>query len=107
MNRYQFEDLISAYIENELSLSKRKEVESYLAENPHEDKLVNQISLNIQTLKNSPKVTTKENFNKRLLKRIKKWSGGYGGLVAGGSAQPIPEPRTHTLGSLESLIEDP
>ena len=71
MDRYQFEDLISAYIENELSLSKRKEVESYLAENPHEDKLVKQISLNIQTLKNSPKITTKENFNKRLLERIK------------------------------------
>ena len=71
MDRYQFEDLISAYIENELSLSKRKEVESYLAENPHENKLVKQISLNIQTLKNSPKITTKENFNKRLLERIK------------------------------------
>ena len=71
MDRYQFEDLISAYIENELSLSKRKEVESYLAENPHEDELVKQISLNIQTLKNSPKIITKENFNKRLLERIK------------------------------------
>ena len=71
MDRYQFEDLISAYIENELSLSKRKEVESYLAENPHEEELVKQISLNIQTLKNSPKIITKENFNKRLLERIK------------------------------------
>ena len=28
MNRYQFEDLISEYIENELSLSKRKEFEA-------------------------------------------------------------------------------
>ena len=34
MNRYQFEDLISEYIENELSLSKRKEFETYLEENP-------------------------------------------------------------------------
>ena len=71
MDRYQFEDLISAYIENELSLSKRKEVESYLAENPQESKLVNQVSLNIKTLKNSPKIAANENFNNRLLQRIK------------------------------------
>ena len=71
MNRYQFEDLISAYIENELSLSKRKEVEFYLAENPLEEKLLKQVSLNMKTLKNSPKISAKENFNKRLLERIK------------------------------------
>tara|TARA_B100000035_G_C20808639_1_gene468860 strand:- start:3 stop:536 length:534 start_codon:yes stop_codon:yes gene_type:complete len=71
MDRYQFEDLLSAYIENELSLSKRKEVESYLAENPDKEKLVKQVSLNIKTLNNSPKMTAKENFNKRLLERIK------------------------------------
>ena len=71
MDRYQFEDLISAYIENELSLSKRKEVESYLAENPLEEKLIKQVSLNMKTLKNSPKIFAKENFNKRLLERIK------------------------------------
>ena len=63
MDRYQFEDLISAYIENELSLSKRKEVESYLAENPLEEKLIKQVSLNMKTLKNSPKISAKENFN--------------------------------------------
>ena len=71
MDRYQFEDLISAYIENELSLSKRKEVESYLAENPLEEKLIKQVSLNMKALKNSPKITAKENFNKKLLERIK------------------------------------
>ena len=71
MDRYQFEDLISAYIENELSLSKRKEVGLYLAENPHEDQLVKQISLNINALKNLPKISAKENFNKKLLERIK------------------------------------
>ena len=34
MNRYQFEDLISEYIENELSFSKRKEFESFLKDEP-------------------------------------------------------------------------
>ena len=71
MDRYQFEDLISAYIENELSLSKRKELESYLTENPREEQLIKQVSLNMKTLKNSPKITVKENFNNRLLERIK------------------------------------
>jgi len=71
MNRYQFEDLISAYIENELPLSKRKEVEAYLAKNPPEKKLIKQVSLNIKILKKSPKITAKENFNKMLLERIK------------------------------------
>jgi len=71
MDRYQFEDLISAYIENELSLNKRKEVESYLAKNPLQKKLIKQISFNMKTLKNSPKIAAKENFNKKLLERIK------------------------------------
>ena len=71
MDRYQFEDLISAYIENELSLSKRKEVESFLAENPLEEKLVKQVSLNIKVLNNLPEISAKENFNKGLLERIR------------------------------------
>ena len=34
MNRYQFEDLITDYLENKLTLSKRKEMDKYLKENP-------------------------------------------------------------------------
>ena len=33
MNRYEFENLISDYLDGELSFSKRKEFESYLEEN--------------------------------------------------------------------------
>ena len=40
MNRYQFEDLISEYVENELSLSKRIEFEAYLEENTDAQYLV-------------------------------------------------------------------
>ena len=36
MNRYQFEDLISEYIDNEITLSKRKEFEDYMKDNPME-----------------------------------------------------------------------
>jgi hypothetical protein len=34
MDRYQFEDLVSDYIENKISMSQRKQVEAYLEENP-------------------------------------------------------------------------
>ena len=33
MNRYQYEDLISSYIDNEITLSKRKEYERYRENN--------------------------------------------------------------------------
>ena len=33
MNRYQFEDLISSYIENDLPIRKRKEFEDYIQNN--------------------------------------------------------------------------
>ena len=71
MDRYQFEDLISAYIENELSLNERKKVDLYLAHNPSKAELVKQIRLNLETLKKTPKKTTKHNFNAKLLDRIK------------------------------------
>ena len=40
MNRHQFEDLISSYIENEITLSKRKEFERYMKDNPDSVELV-------------------------------------------------------------------
>ena len=51
MNQYQFEDLISEYVENKLTLSKRKEIEEYLKENPKAVIKVNQVRENILVLK--------------------------------------------------------
>tara|TARA_B100001250_G_C19793732_1_gene787778 strand:+ start:1639 stop:2184 length:546 start_codon:yes stop_codon:yes gene_type:complete len=70
MNRYQFEDLISEYIENELSLSKRKEFEAYLDENPDGKELVESIRSNIAKMKTIPKEVASSDFNDRLLARI-------------------------------------
>ena len=50
MNRYQFEDLISSYIENEITLKKRKEFERYMKDNPDSEKLVSAIKGNIVNL---------------------------------------------------------
>ena len=51
MNRYQFEDLISDYLENSLSLTKRKEFELYLSKNPGAADLVNQVRNNMLEIK--------------------------------------------------------
>ena len=52
MNRYEFEDLISDYIENSLSLSKRKEFENYLTEDPEAQSLVDHVRSTIDQLRN-------------------------------------------------------
>ncbi len=71
MNRYQFEDLISEYIENELSLSKRKEFETYLKENPDASSLVDSVRYTMDTMRSLPKVKANPKFNERLMTRIK------------------------------------
>ena len=35
MDRYKFEDSISAYIDNELTLTERQEFEDYIEKNPY------------------------------------------------------------------------
>ena len=51
MDRFEFEDLISAYIENDLPLNKRKDFEDYLVENPSQNQVVKQIAINMKALK--------------------------------------------------------
>ncbi|MFL2982928.1 MAG: hypothetical protein ACJZ12_00880 [Candidatus Neomarinimicrobiota bacterium] len=72
MNRYQFEDLISEYIDNELSLKKRKEFEYFLNNNPDYIELVESIKSNIRNTNNLPSFKVSESFNERLLKKISK-----------------------------------
>ena len=74
MNRYQFEDLISDYVENKLTISKRKDVEQYLKENPKDELKVNQVRENILFLKSLPKTKVSSDFDSKLRDRIKKES---------------------------------
>lgn len=71
MNRYEFEDLISDYIENELSFSKRKEFENYLNNNPQAKSLVKSIKFYKQKIRLLPKLKASETFTDNLLKKIK------------------------------------
>ena len=70
MNRYQFEDLISSYIDNEITLSKRKEFERYMKDNPDSEKLVSAIKSNIVKLNQIPRFKVKSSFNDTLKSKI-------------------------------------
>ena len=70
MNRYQFEDLISSYIENEITLSKRKEFEKYMEDNPDSVELVSAIKDNIKKLNQVPRIKVKSSFNDALKSKI-------------------------------------
>ena len=71
MNRYEFENLISDYLEGELSFSKRKEFESYLEENEGAKLLFLKVTNTLNDMKNAEKISTSENFNSKLLSKIK------------------------------------
>ena len=70
MNRYEFENLISEYLEGELSFSKRKEFESYLEENEEAKLLFFRVKNTLNDMKNAEKISTPENFNSKLLSKI-------------------------------------
>ncbi len=71
MNRYDFENLISDYLEGELSFSKRKEFEFYLEENEDAKLLFLRVKETLNHMKNAEKISTPENFNSKLLSKIK------------------------------------
>ncbi len=71
MERYEFEDLISDFIENNLSLKKRKLFLEYLEKNQSSKKLVDEIRNNIKKLNRSPKLSASHDFNDRLISSVK------------------------------------
>ena len=70
MDRYQFEDLVSDYIENNISISQRKQVEAYLEENPEAKQKVESVKQVMATMKSMPGVSTSAGFMNNLNKRI-------------------------------------
>lgn len=74
MNSYQFEDLISDYLENSLSISKRKEFEAFLKNEIGAKEKVDQIKKNMIILGSLNQVTVSKKFNDDLKMKIKKRS---------------------------------
>ena len=70
MDRYKFEDSISAYIDNELNLTDRQEFEDYIDENPDAKSLLDEIQNNMRLIKEIPKVKTSSIFMTELLHRV-------------------------------------
>ena len=70
MDRYQFEGYISDYIDNSLSIAKRKEFEQFLAESSESKELVKTVRSTISQLKNLPTVKTSDEFMVKLQQRV-------------------------------------
>jgi len=70
MDRYQFEDAISAYLENELNLSDRQSFEKYMSANPEAMKLVDSIRTTMKSVKNMSDIKASDQFMPNLYKRI-------------------------------------
>ncbi|MFQ6678163.1 MAG: anti-sigma factor family protein [Fidelibacterota bacterium] len=70
MDRYQFEDLISEYIENNLSMSLRKEFETYLDDHPGAKEQIKSVKQIMESMKSLPIVKTSDSFTDNLYKRI-------------------------------------
>ena len=71
MNRYEFENLISDYLDGSIPFKKRKEFEDYMKEDKDAEALVSNIKTTISDMNNSQKVKVADNFNEKLLSRVK------------------------------------
>ena len=72
MNRYEFESLISEYLDGSMPFKKRKEFEDYIKDYPEADSLVENVKNTISDMNNLHKIKVPEGFNKKLLLRVKK-----------------------------------
>ena len=70
MNRYQFEDLISDYIENKLPIAKRKKFEAFMEANPEAKDQLESIRLLMKSMKKLPEVKTSDEFTEKLMNRV-------------------------------------
>ena len=71
MNRYEFESLISDYIEGGLSFNKREEFEAYMGEDISAKTLLNDVKKTLNEMKNLKGVSTSDKFNSKLLSKLK------------------------------------
>ena len=71
MNRYEFENLISDYLDGSIPFKKRTEFEDYMKDDKDAEALVSNIKTTISEMNNSQKVKVADNFNEKLLSRVK------------------------------------
>ena len=72
MNRYEFENLISDYLDGSMPFKKRIEFEDYIKNDPGAESLVGDIKNTIIDMNNFQRVKVSDDFNEKLLSRVKK-----------------------------------
>jgi len=70
MNRYEFEDKISDYIDNQLSVSERKDFEDFLNSDNEAKELVESVRKTIKLLSSAETVKSSDEFLPNLTSRI-------------------------------------
>ena len=71
MNRYEFENLISDYLDGSISFNKQKEFEQYMEHDDDAEHIVKNIRNTISDMNELKQVKVSENFNDKLLSRVK------------------------------------
>ena len=72
MNRIEFEDLLSKYIENDLSLTERKKIEAYLNDNKEARNLLSSTKKTLRLVNNLESINASKAFNQVLFNKLKK-----------------------------------
>ncbi len=71
MNRYEFENLISDYLDGSIPFDKKKEFEQYIEQDPDAKYLFKNIRNTIYDMKELKQVKVSDDFNDKLLSRVK------------------------------------
>ena len=72
MNKIEFEDLLSKYIENDLSLADRKKIEAYLNDNKEARNLLTSTKKTLRLVNNLESINASKAFNQVLFHKLKK-----------------------------------
>ena len=72
MNRYEFESLISDYLDGSMPFKKRKEFEDYMKNDAPAKSLLENVKNTISEMNNLHKIKVADGFNDKLLSRVKK-----------------------------------
>ena len=73
MNRYEFEDKISDYLDNNLNISERQAFEKYVKESKDAENLLNSVKHTIELVRKQNSIKTSENFMLNLSDRVKSY----------------------------------
>ena len=71
MNRYEFENLISDYLDGSMSFNKQKEFEQYMEQDTDAEYLVKNIRDTISDMNELKQVKVSDDFNKKLLLKVR------------------------------------